>query len=365
MALFNKLNKPIFLKEESDVKYYISKLNELYNNSPEHLKNKIEKEIKLATLGEIGEKNIAFELKNSGIPMYIIHDVCLEFDELTAQIDYIVVTRKVAFIIECKNLIGNIEIDSQGNFIRTYNFNKRFIKEGIYSPITQNERHLNVIKQIGINSKINIISKALFEKYFNDNYKSIVVLSNPKTILNSKYAKKEIKDKVIRADQLNNYIKEVNNKSNTMSLNDDQMKNIAERLLSLHKPNKSYYLKKYGEVIEAYNNKNTEEITSKETIKNSSNFKDIVKELNIENNTSNINDTNSMHSEALIKALKDFRLKISRAENTKPYFIFSDKQMHNLLEKMPKTKEELKEVSGFGDVKVEKYGDDILKIINE
>lgn len=371
MALFNKLNKPIFLKEESDVKYYILKLNELYNNSPEHLKNKIEKEIKLATLGEFGEKNIAFELKNSGIPMYIIHDVCLEFDGLAAQIDYIVVTRKVTFIIECKNLIGNIEIDSQGNFIRTYNFNKRFIKEGIYSPITQNERHINVIKQIGINSKRNIISKALFEKYFNDNYKSIVVLSNPKTILNSKYAKKEIKDKVIRSDQLNNYIKEVNNRSNTMSLNDDQMKNIAERLLSLHKPNNSYYLKKYGELIEDCN-KNNEEIISKETIENSSDLKDIVKELNIKDNDSNINDTNnsnissnSKHSEVLIKVLKDFRLKTSREENTKPYIIFSDKQMHNLLEKMPKTKEELKEVSGFGDVKVEKYGDDILKIINK
>lgn len=56
---------------------------------------------------------------------------------------------------------------------------------------------------------------------------------------------------------------------------------------------------------------------------------------------------------------------MSRAENTKPYIIFSDKQMFNLLERMPKTKSKLKEVSGFGEVKVEKYGDMILKIINE
>lgn len=28
---------------------------------------------------------------------------------------------------------------------------------------------------------------------------------------------------------------------------------------------------------------------------------------------------------------------MSRAENTKPYIIFSDKQMFNLLERMPKT----------------------------
>lgn len=99
MALFNKLDKPIFLKEESEAKYYISKLQELHSRAPEGIKGKIEKELKIATLGEFGEKNIAFELKNSGIPMYILHDICLETNDLSAQIDYIVVTRKVIFII--------------------------------------------------------------------------------------------------------------------------------------------------------------------------------------------------------------------------------------------------------------------------
>ena len=37
----------------------------------------------------------------------------------------------------------------------------------------------------------------------------------------------------------------------------------------------------------------------------------------------------------------------------------------DLLEKMPRTKEELKNVSGFGEVKVNKYGENILKIVNE
>ena len=99
MALFNKLDKPIFLKEESEAKYYISKLQELHSRAPEGIKGRIEKELKIATLGEFGEKNIAFELENSGIPMYILHDIYLESDDLSAQIDYIVVTRKVIFIM--------------------------------------------------------------------------------------------------------------------------------------------------------------------------------------------------------------------------------------------------------------------------
>ncbi|MBS6503237.1 MAG: NERD domain-containing protein [Clostridium sp.] len=404
MALFNKLDKPIFLKEESEAKYYISKLQELHSRAPEGLKGRIEKELKIATLGELGENNIAFELKNSGIPMYILHDIGLETNELSAQIDYIVVTRKVIFIIECKNLIGNIEINSQGNFIRTYSFNGKFIKEGIYSPITQNERHLEVLKRIKKESKSNFISKMLFDKYFNDNYKSIVVLANPKTVLNSRYAKKEIKDKVIKADQLINYIKEVNSKSDLMSLSDKEMKEIADRLLALHKSSKLSFLKKYRELIELVDNYddkndvktvfNNKEIINDSSINNaksniinedkSSVTNNIDKGNNINNiyNTKNININNTVinnstgnkinnnsdiinDNENLIKKLKEYRLQMSRAENTKPYFIFNDKQMTGLLEKMPKTKSELKEVSGFGEVKVEKYGDVILKILNE
>ncbi|MEO2512918.1 HRDC domain-containing protein [Clostridium tertium] len=398
----------MFLKEESEAKYYISKLQELHSRAPEGIKGRIEKELKIATLGEFGEKNIAFELKNSGIPMYILHDICLETNELSAQIDYIVVTRKVIFIIECKNLIGNIEINSQGNFIRTYNFNGKLIKEGIYSPITQNERHLEVLKRIKKESKSNFISKMLFDKYFNDNYKSLVVLANPKTVLNSRNAKKEIKDKVIKADQLINYIKEVNSKSDLMSLSDKEMKEIADMLLALHKSSKLSFLKKYRELIElvdnyddkndvktVFNNKEiindssinkaksniinedkssvTNNIDKSNNINNIYNTKNININVNINNTVINNSTGNKINNnsdiindnENLIKKLKEYRLQMSRVENTKPYIIFSDKQMTNLLEKMPKTKSELKEVSGFGEVKVEKYGDVILKILNE
>ena len=37
--------------------------------------------------------------------------------------------------------------------------------------------------------------------------------------------------------------------------------------------------------------------------------------------------------------------------------------MEDLLKKMPKTKDELLNVSGFGTAKVNKYGDEILKIL--
>jgi superfamily II DNA helicase RecQ len=64
----------------------------------------------------------------------------------------------------------------------------------------------------------------------------------------------------------------------------------------------------------------------------------------------------------LLKELKEFRLITSRNENVKAYFIFDNKQMEDLIAKYPTTKEELIEVYGFGPKKVEKYGEDILKI---
>lgn len=372
MALFNKLDKPIFLKEENELKYYILKLQELYSRAEGDLKYKVEKELKIASLGEFGEKNIAFELKNSNIPMYVLHDINLEIDGLSAQIDYIVVTRKTTFIIECKNLIGNIEIDSQGNFIRTYNFNGRYIKEGIYSPITQNQRHLDILKRLGKENKSNIVTKVLFEKYFDKNYKSIVVLANPKTYLNYKYAKKEVKDKVIRADQLIDYIKRTNEKSDSASFDDDNLKKQAEKILSWHKSDKMGYLNRYQSLLEEVNN-NTKDIVLDNISPDKVDSKISLSDINVKkthskdiNNNEDLNiRTTNINNEELIKKLKEFRMQMSRAENYKPYFIFNDKQMMALIDKMPKNKDELRQISGFGEVKVEKYGEHILKIINE
>lgn len=103
------------------------------------------------------------------------------------------VTKKICFIIECKNLYGNIEISNAGDFVRTTEFVGKKKKEGIYSPITQNQRHIELLKKIKIDKKGNAVTKFLGEKYFEDFNKSIIVLANPKTVLNAKYAKKEVK----------------------------------------------------------------------------------------------------------------------------------------------------------------------------
>lgn len=49
----------------------------------------------------------------------------------------------------------------------------------------------------------------------------------------------------------------------------------------------------------------------------------------------------------------------------KPYFIYNNNQLVDLISRMPRDKEELKKVAGFGEVKVEKYGKDIIEIVGK
>ena len=102
MALFQKKIGTVFLKEESDATGFINRMVQLEEQvADKYLKNEINKQIKLASIGEVGEKNISFELKNSGMDMYVLHDIYLEIGDLSAQIDYLVITRKMVFVIEC------------------------------------------------------------------------------------------------------------------------------------------------------------------------------------------------------------------------------------------------------------------------
>jgi hypothetical protein len=194
MGLFNKMKEPIFLKESSNAEEQIERLKYLEPLLNPEGQVIIRQDIKCLEYGIAGEKNIAFELKNSHMPMYILHDIYLEDGELSAQIDYLVFTKKICFVIECKNLIGDIEINSAGDFIRTTEFGGRKKKEGIYSPITQNQRHFELMKKIRVDNKSNILTKFIVGRYFEDCYKSVVVLANPKTVLNAKFAKKEVKE---------------------------------------------------------------------------------------------------------------------------------------------------------------------------
>ena len=133
MGLFSK-PEVIILKDSNDAKTYLDKLKTLQPSAFGDLQDQIQKEIAITQAGIAGEENILFELKHSNMDMVVLHDIYIETqDGLGAQIDFIVVTSKIIFLIECKNLVGNIEIDSNGAFMRTITYGRAKQKEGIYS----------------------------------------------------------------------------------------------------------------------------------------------------------------------------------------------------------------------------------------
>lgn len=341
MGLFVKSGEPVILKESSSARAQIEELRKKRFSAPPAVRPRIELDIKLLEYGLMGEDRILFELKNSHMPMYVLHDIFLEYNGLTAQIDFIVITEKVNFVIECKNLFGNIEIKSNGDFVRTISYGTQYKKEGIYSPITQNKRHLELIKQIKGDAKSNAITKALMERYFYNFYQGIVVLANPKTVLNDKYAKKEIKNQVIRADQLIAHIQKAIKASKELSSSDKGMRLIAERMLELHREPTADYFAKH----ETENDAGAQEPNRAFAAR------------------TRANGPEEKAEGRLYQALRVWRYQQAQKENLKPYYIFYNTTLDELVEKEPKTMEQLKRISGLGDVKCQKYGKEILATI--
>lgn len=145
-------------------------------------------------------------------------------------------------------------------------------------PITQNERHMQVIKEVRKSGKGNIITKTMFE--------------------------------------------------------------IADSFLEKNQEDRTDYAEKYKKLLER-----AEDSKVQESIKES------------------VTSDGNEDKQALIKALKAFRLEKSRQEQVKAYFIFNDTQMEDLIKKNSQNKEELCQVSSFGKVKAEKYGDAILEVL--
>lgn len=68
--------------------------------------------------------------------------------------------------------------------------------------------------------------------------------------------------------------------------------------------------------------------------------------------------------DSLINALKEYRIAKAKELNYQPYFIFTNQQMEEIINKQPKSIAELTSISGLGEKKASQYGEDILKIIN-
>ncbi|MBU3161429.1 NERD domain-containing protein [Clostridium frigoris] len=139
--LMKTISTPIFIKEFNKESKNILNLKELLNNSADQaVKNKIDNELNLQKYVQEGFNKVHFELKNSPVPFYGLHNIRLGQGDSIANIDFLMITHQFCYIIKCKSIQGNIEIDSQGNFSRFIRKGEKWLKEVMYSPLEQNRR---------------------------------------------------------------------------------------------------------------------------------------------------------------------------------------------------------------------------------
>jgi Nuclease-related domain/HRDC domain len=343
MSLFEKLvyrvmngkeqiTGPTFIKDFTMENELLVNLSKLFNSiTNDTKKSYIERDISLMKYGLQGEQNVYYELKNSFLPFLCLHDIRVEYNGYTAQFDFIVITRKCIYVLETKKLSGDITVNNDGEFIRYIknSAGKVVRKEGMYSPVSQNERHVNILKELLVKEgKVNRFPIL-----------SAVVIANPKTIVNKRFAPKHIKEQIYKYDQVSNLLKKaIEDGKNEHNLLEKYMIEIADYILLQHKPFKMNMVKRYGLSESDFHNQECVATVTEPVTKKS--------------------------DEQLREALKAYRLKVCREENVKAYFIFNNAEMEALINAKPKDMKALLNVSGFGVKKVEKYGQDIITIMN-
>lgn len=248
MYLLNKNNnafieRPIYLKLFNNHTNDIDIFNKLIRNEKNELKKKsMIHDLNMLKLGVLGEKKIDYELSNSRIPMLILHDLKLTYNNYKSQIDFVIILNNYLLVIESKYLNGDLEITKNGDFIRYIRNEKGFIykKECIYNPITQNLRHIDIIKDI-LETELSLFN---IDKYL----KPVIVLTNHKSIINDKY-NYCLNNDIIRCDKLVPYI--INLSSNNILYDDNFLYEISDTLLKFNENSDFSYKQKY---IAEFNN---------------------------------------------------------------------------------------------------------------
>jgi ATP-dependent DNA helicase RecQ len=86
-------------------------------------------------------------------------------------------------------------------------------------------------------------------------------------------------------------------------------------------------------------------------------------ELTLSQTTEDVQHEIPPHEADLLRKLKEIRTGIANAENIPAYIILSDATLLELATYLPQSMDELKYISGFGEVKLARYGDAFLKAI--
>lgn len=340
LDIFEKFRDTIILKEDCDLE---RKVKYLENKKKKYPNNKdLNQQLFVAQKGLEGENEILYQLKKANIGMFVLHDINIEYEDLKAQIDFIIVTPWCCYFVECKNLLGNITVNEKGDFIREYKVKGHNVKKGMESPYRQVQAQRDVYKKIWFKLQGKLKS-FLFEKNFEGFHRILVVAANGENILNTKLAPKELRNNVIKADALIRKLEyDRDHSEKDLWDNKKQMEEWANHFLRLNVDKKN---------DNQNEKKNIEKIVEENVVKEEQNIPKNIRE--VESDKKSTKDR-----------LLEFRKKRSMERKIPAYYIFNNEELDKILEHMPKTFEELIKLKILTDVKINSHGKDIVNIIN-
>lgn len=171
-------------------------------------------QINLAKKGLYGENKTLYTLSHMDIPMYIMHDVELGYEDYKVQIDFVLITKRCIYLLEVKDLNGNITVENDGTITRVIGSTKK----GIRNPLTQSNDHKKIIQRILKKEKIR------------SSVKSLVVFSNDDSYIHFKRNANKYRDYIIRNDQLEAKLKEFESKKHVVR-QEEKIKGICNTIL--------------------------------------------------------------------------------------------------------------------------------------
>jgi len=236
----------MILKELSnEIEKQINVLRNLLKNSDSVAQKKlIQSDLKRLENGYRSEKDNAyyldFEFKDSTHSI-ILHDIRLEYNGRTAQIDHIFIGRTGVTVLESKSFTGKLTIKDDGSLVVKYGNTINTYP----NPIEQNNRHTQVLKEL-IRDKFNLQGNTKLLGGIEINSKVII---NPKTTITNK----KLPVGFERADSFaTRRIKEINKmgvfevlKTASKMMTAEKYIELAEFIIQNHKPITFDYTKKY------------------------------------------------------------------------------------------------------------------------
>lgn len=192
----------------------------------------IEEEYRKKLAGIRGEKELDYHLSCLANNYLIINDLRLQQGAHFFQIDSLLISPKVSFIIDSKNIAGTIIFDHEFNqCIRIFNEKE----EGIRDPFTQVQRHIRLLSQWLDEHKLPAL-----------NLEYLVAISRPSTIIKSKGTNSYSNFRVVHAAHLISRISDLEKSYPKDLTSIKEIKKIAKQLVKNHVPHKPNILDTYS-----------------------------------------------------------------------------------------------------------------------